>query len=131
MKRMLITLVIFAFVFIGCNEKKKETEKEIEKSEITGDQIALGEKLFNERTCSNCHALNTDDLGPSIKDIVKIYTEQNKEIVSFLQGNQEHAIVEKDTNQVAVMKDNVEEFVKNLSKEDLNAISAYMIDIAK
>ncbi len=129
MKRTLVTLVIFAFVFvfIGCNENKKEEVK----SDINGDQIALGEKLFNERTCTNCHTLNNNDFGPSIKDIVKIYAEQNKDIVTFLKGDQEHAIVEKDSNQVAVMKNNVEEFVKNLSDDELQAISAYMLDIAK
>ena len=127
MKKMLLTLVIFTFAFISCNENKKEEVK----SDITGDQIALGEKLFNERTCTNCHTLNNNDVGPSIKDIVKIYTEQNKDIVTFLKGDQKHAIVEKDSNQVAVMKNNVRDFVKDLSNEELQAISAYMLDIAK
>ena len=122
---MLLNLVIFAF--ISCNENKKEEVK----SDTSGDQIALGEKLFNERTCTNCHTLNNNDVGPSIKDIVKIYTEQNKDIVTFLKGDQKHAIVEQDSNQVAVMKNNVRDFVKDLSNEELQAISAYMLDIAK
>ena len=127
MKRVLLILIIFAFAFIGCNKNKKEEVK----SDITGDQIALGEKLFSKRTCTNCHTLNNNDLGPSIKDIVKIYTEQNKDIVTFLKGNQKHLIVEKDSNQVAVMKNNVEDFIKDLSNDELQAISAYMLDIAK
>ncbi len=127
MKKMFLILIIFTFAFIGCNENKKEEVK----SDITGDQIALGEKLFNKRTCTTCHTLNNNDFGPSIKDIVKIYTEQNKDIVTFLKGDQKHAIVEKDSNQVAVMKNNVEDFVKGLSDVELQAISAYMIDIAK
>ena len=127
MKRLLLTLVISVFVFIGCNENKKETAK----SDITKDQIALGEKLFNERTCTTCHALNTNDIGPSISEIVKTYSDENKDIITFLKGDQKHAIVELDSNQVAVMKSNIEDFVKNLSDTELKAISAYMKDIAK
>ena len=125
MKKILLTLLIFAF--LGCNENKKEEVK----TDVTGDQIALGKKLFNERTCANCHTLDNNDVGPSIKHIVKIYTEQNKDIVTFLKGDQSHAIVEKDSNQVAVMKNNIEDFVKDLSDGELKAISAYMLDIAK
>ena len=82
MKKILLTLVIFVVAFTGC----KETKKDEIKSDNSSEQIALGEKLFNERTCTNCHTLNNDDLGPSIKNIVNTYTEQNKDIVTFLKG---------------------------------------------
>jgi cytochrome c len=127
MKNLYLILVILLISFVSCGKKeKKETNPE-----IIAEQIEQGEKLFKERTCTTCHTLDNDDYGPSIKDIVKTYQEQGTEIVQFLKGIQEHPIVEKDSNQVAIMKTNIDEFVKDLSDNELKAISAYMMDAAK
>ena len=51
-------------------------------------------------------------------------------MVQFLKGNTE-AIVDTDPGQVAIMKANLDGFVKDLSPEELQALTAYMRNAAK
>ena len=64
-------------------------------------------------------------VGPSIKDIVKIYDDKKGNIVQFLKGNSA-AIVDTDPGQVAIMKANLDGFVHDLSGDQLRALAAYM-----
>ena len=64
-------------------------------------------------------------IGPSIKDINKIYAEQNGDMVKFLKGEAQ-PIVDTDPGQVAIMKANLDGFVKDMSDEELAAIASYM-----
>lgn len=145
MKKILLIFGILAFTFTSCGEKKKdEVKKEVEtvKEEVKveettttdatakDDQIAMGEKLFTEKTCTACHALDTKVIGPSIKDIVKKYDEKGGNIVKFLKGNSD-PIVDTDPGQVAIMKGNIDSFVKEMSPEELQAVAAYMRNAAK
>jgi len=144
MKKLLILFVTIAFTFTSCGDKKKEdikkevesVKEEVKVEEITTDasakdnQTAMGEKLFTEKTCIACHALDTKVIGPSIKDIVKIYDEKGGNLVQFLKGNAD-AIVDTDPGQVAIMKGNLDSFVKDMSTEELQALSAYMHSVAK
>jgi len=145
MKKLLLMFGVLAFTFASCADKKKdnvkneaepvkveETKKAVEESvpEGNAEEIALGKKLFSEKTCVACHVLDTKLIGPSIKSIVKIYTEQGGNIVEFLKGNSP-AIVDTDPGQVAIMKANLDSFVKDLSAEELHAINTYMTSAAK
>jgi cytochrome c len=144
MKKLLLIFGVLAFTFTSCGDKKKEeVKKEIEtaKEEVKVEetntdasakdqQTAMGEKLFSEKTCTACHALDTKVIGPSIKDIIKIYDEKGANIVKFLKGNAD-AIVDTDPGQVAIMKGNLDSFVKEMSPEELQAIAAYMRKAAK
>ncbi len=138
MKKILLILGVLAFTFASCGDKKKEeVKKEVEPikveettSDTKSEQVALGEKLFTEKTCVACHVLDTKLIGPSIKDIVKIYDEKGANMVQFLKGNAE-AIVDTDPGQVAIMKANLDGFVKGLTPEELQAITAYMRSAAK
>lgn len=134
MKKILFVFAIFSLVIISCGETKKEdvkkeveTPKEVaEEAPAAGeDMIALGEKLFTEKTCVSCHQLDAKIVGPSIKDIVKVYDQYDASLVEFLKGNKE-AIVETDPGQVAIMKANLDGFVKDLKEEELEALAAYM-----
>lgn len=136
MKKIIMPLIIFALLLISCGKEKKEevkkeveTETTIEKaaSEATqvGDQVTLGKQLFTEKTCVSCHQLDQKVVGPSIKDIVKIYDEKSGNLVQFLKGNSP-AIVDTDPGQVAIMKANLDGFVKDLNGDQLRALAAYM-----
>lgn len=136
MKKSVLVLGLVALFLTSCGEKKKEevktevapkveTVKEEVKTEVVVDNIELGKKLFAEKTCTTCHQADAKVIGPSIKDITKIYAEQNADIVKFLKGTAE-AIVDTDPGQVAIMKANLDGFVKDLSGEELAAIAAYM-----
>lgn len=138
MKKILYVFAIFSLLIVSCGESKKEdVKKEVESAKepaveapattapAGADMIAMGEKLFTEKTCVSCHQLDAKIVGPSVKDIVKVYDEKEASIVDFLKGNQE-AIVDTDPGQVAIMKANLDGFVKDLKEEELQALAAYM-----
>ena len=67
-------------------------------------------------------------IGPSITEINKIYSDKNADIIAFLKGEL-NAIVDTDPGQVAVMKANLDGFVKDLKDPELNALKAYMLSV--
>ena len=135
MKKILFVFAIISLTIVSCGETKKEdVKKEIEtpkKEEVMeapaagDDVIALGEKLFTDKTCVSCHQLDAKIVGPSVKDIVKVYEQNDASLVDFLKGNKD-AIVDTDPGQVAIMKANLDGFVKDLKDEELQALAAYM-----
>lgn len=138
MKKSVLVLGLAAIFLTSCGDKKKEeVKKEVETKvetvkeevkEVVADNLELGKKLFTEKTCATCHNPDTKVIGPSIKDINKIYTEKNGDLIKFLRGSSE-AIVDTDPGQVAIMKANLDGFVKDMSDDDLAAIVAYMKSI--
>ncbi len=144
MKKSVLALSLVALMFASCGEKKKEEVKKEVKAPVEAvqettqttkevtttadavvDNVALGKKLFTEKTCATCHQPDVKVIGPSIKDINKIYTEKNGNIVKFLKEESE-AIVDTDPGQVAIMKANLDGFVKDLKGEELAALAAYI-----
>ncbi len=131
MKKILFVFAVFSLLIISCGETKKEdVKKEVESTKeepkaAGEDLLAMGEKLFTDKTCVSCHQLDAKIVGPSIKDIVKVYDQDDASLVDFLKGTQE-AIVETDPGQVAIMKANLDGFVKDLNATELEAIAAYM-----
>lgn len=137
----LIVVLSLAVSFVSCGgkETKKEEksiklEKKAEKptvnknSDSNADLIALGKKLFTDKTCVTCHQKDKKVIGPSIIDINKVYAEKNADIVAFLKGELS-PIVDTDPGQVAIMKANLDGFVKDLNDKELNALKAYMLSI--
>lgn len=142
MRKFLVLLFIGALVsFYSCGEKKsdkkeekvtiqqkKETPKDKDASAENTALIAKGEKLFKDKTCFTCHLPDTKAIGPSIKEINKIYADKNADIIAFLKDELE-PIVDTDPGQVAVMKANLDGFVKDLKEEELNALKEYMLSV--
>jgi len=135
MKKSVLVLGLVALFLTSCGEKKKEeVKKEVETvkeevaTEVVADNLELGKKLFTEKTCATCHNPDMKIIGPSIKDINKIYAEQNANMVKFLKG-EAPAIVDTDPGQVAIMKANLDGFVKDMTGDELAAIAAYMASV--
>ncbi|WP_196889291.1 c-type cytochrome [Aureivirga sp. CE67] len=110
-------------------EKKEEPKKEESTStdaaaDAQGGDIAAGKALFSKKACTACHQEESKLVGPALKDIAKIYNEQNGDMVKFLKGNGK-AIVDTDPAQVAVMQANFA-VTKTLSDKELEDISAYI-----
>ena len=138
MKKLAFVLGL-ALVIASCGDNKKQEEaaKPAEQPAATPAQeqtsepmdqaatIELGKKLFTEKTCVTCHLADTKLVGPAIKDINKIYTEKGGDIVKFLK-EESAPIVETDPGMVAIMKANLDGFVKNISDSDKHAIAEYM-----
>jgi cytochrome c len=129
--RLFIFLIVA--LFLSCNSGKKNdkvNEEEVpERRELSFDsKIFLGNRLFSEKTCITCHAIDNKIKGPSIMDIMKVYNEQNGDIVAFLKGNAK-PIVDTNASQVAIMQANIDGFLKEITDLELNAIATYMLHV--
>jgi cytochrome c len=84
---------------------------------------ALGKQIFEgQGNCTSCHQVDQKVIGPSIKEIAKIYKDKKGDIVTFLKGNAEPIV---DPDQFAVMKTNFP-ITKAMSDEELKAIESYI-----
>ena len=125
MKKSIFILGLAAVVMTSCGETKKEKAPKAPEKIVQVGDVALGEKLFVEKTCTACHQADMKVIGPSVKEITKIYTENNGDLVAFLKGNAA-AIVDTDPGQVAVMKANLDGVLTGLSDKEYAAIAAYI-----
>jgi cytochrome c len=130
MKKTLFLLTIL--VFISC---KKETQEPVEKptentetysegqAAETQTPEALGKSIFEGKgNCISCHQPDQKVIGPSIKEIAKIYKDKNADIVTFLKGKGEPIV---DPSQFEVMKTNFP-VTQAMSDEELKAIESYI-----
>lgn len=115
---------------ISCG-KKAETDafgNTVEANEASENKKpeVLGQELFDGKgTCTTCHKPDSKAVGPSIKEIAKIYTEKKASIAKFLRGTEEPIV---DPSQFEVMKANF--FVtKTMSDDELKAIETYMMTL--
>ncbi len=129
----LFSFFIGLLVMCSCNlekKSKKNTDKAVpERGELSKEsQLLLGNRLFSEKTCITCHDVNKNKIGPSVKEIMAIYKEKNGDIVAFLKGKAK-PIVDTTSSQVAIMQDNIDGFLKDVSDEEMKTISTYMLHI--
>jgi len=132
--RLFIFLIVI-LVHNGCSTGEKTDEisdKGVpERSELSEDsKIFLGNRLFSEKTCITCHAIDDIKIGPSVVDIVDVYKENTADIEAFLKGKSK-PIVDTTQSQVAIMQANIDGFLKKITDEELNAISTYMVHVTK
>lgn len=127
MKKSILTLAIISLLTISCGDKKKDEAPKAEE-QVTELTVADGEALFTSKTCTTCHQPDVKVIGPAIKDINAKYTENNASIVAFLKG-ETSPIVDTDPAQVAIMKANLDSFVKDLTEAELKAIEKYMLSV--
>ena len=142
MKKLIAFIILGTAVsFYSCGEKKSDKKQEKvtiqPKEDIAKDKdtsidnaalIAKGKKLFKDKTCFTCHLPDTKAIGPSIKEINKIYADKGADVIAFLKSELK-PIVDTDPGQVAVMKANLDGFVKDLKDPELNALKAYMLSV--
>ncbi|MDK2770847.1 MAG: c-type cytochrome [Flavobacterium sp.] len=132
MKKLVFSLAIL--VLASCGGKKEEEpfgkSKEVESVSVTEESVKdvnplveEGQKLFEGKgTCSACHQPENKVIGPSLKEISKIYTEKNGNIITFLKGEAEPIV---DPSQFEVMKANFA-ITKNMTDEELASLEAYI-----
>ncbi|MBL4744911.1 MAG: c-type cytochrome [Flavobacteriaceae bacterium] len=138
MRKSILMLGLVAFMFVSCGdtkkeEVKKEVETKVEKVEVVATEVAVdteanitaGKKLFTEKGCIACHQESMKIVGPSVKDIAAKYASEKGNMVKFLKG-EAAAIVDTNPGQVAIMKANLDGFVKDLNGDQLAALASYM-----
>ena len=134
MKQILKSIVVFALAIsvTNCGDKK-ETDKygnEVEENTETTTEtsvdplLAKGQELFEGKgTCTACHKPDTKVIGPSIKEIVKIYKEKGASIAAFINEEGEPIV---DPSQYETMKTNFA-ITKAMTAEERKALEVYMM----
>jgi cytochrome c len=130
----IIRILTFALIATNCSEKKETeanrnpVEEKIETStrNSINPLIAKGQELFEGKgMCVACHKSNVKVIGPSIKDIVKIYKEKGASIAAFINDESKPIV---DPSQYEIMKANFT-ITKAMSAEDRKAIEIYMMRV--
>jgi cytochrome c len=126
-----LCLAVLTLGFISCGEKK-ETDpmgNPIEETKTTTKALSseeLGKELFEGKgMCATCHKPDAKVVGPSIKEIAKIYTDKKASITMFLQGESDPIV---DPTQFEIMKANFA-VTKTMTDEELKALEDYMLSI--
>jgi len=133
MKNLLILLLTLSLFSCGKEEKKEDSYKpsqdvsEGDVAQLTPEQ-EKGRKLFDGKgNCYSCHRPDEKSIGPSIKDIAKIYKEKKGDMVKFLKEEAEPIV---DPANYGQMKTNF--FItKTFSDEELKALEAYFYSFDK
>lgn len=127
MKKIIITSLILAL--ISCKKESQESFGKTEETTTEGEASKLqtpqqlGQTIFEGKgNCISCHQIDTKTIGPSIKEISKIYKEKNSNIVQFLKGEGTPII---DPSQYEIMKANFV-ITKGMTDEELKAIETYI-----
>jgi len=126
MKKVLFLSAVLAFA--SCKKEGSEPTNATEsvsegESAKAKSPEELGKQLFEGAgNCFACHQPDQKVVGPSIKEIAKIYKDKNGDIVTFLKGNAEPIV---DPSQFEVMKTNFA-ITKSMSDEELKAIETYI-----
>lgn len=127
MKKTIFLLA--ALTIISCKKesqepfgKPTETYSEGETAQ-TKTPEALGKEIFEGKgNCTSCHQPDQKVIGPSIKEIAKIYKDKKADMITFLKGNGEPIV---DPDQFAVMKTNFP-VTQAMSDKELKAIESYI-----
>ena len=127
MKKVLFLAAVLALT--SCKKEVSESTNTATESVSEGESAKaktpeeLGKQLFEGAgNCFACHQPDQKVIGPSIKEIAKIYKDKNGNIVTFLKGNAEPIV---DPSQFEVMKTNFA-ITQSMSDEELKAIEAYI-----
>ncbi len=134
MKLILKFFSVFALAISLTNcVEKKETDKygnSVEEntetiSETMVDPLfAKGQELFEGKgTCTACHKPDIKVIGPSIKEIAKIYKEKGASIAAFINEEGEPIV---DPTQYETMKTNFA-ITKAMTAEERKALEVYMM----
>ncbi|SEP28133.1 cytochrome c [Flavobacterium sp. CF108] len=127
MKKVLFLSAVLAFA--SCKKEVSESTDQTTEAYSEGESAkaktpeALGKEIFEGRgNCTSCHQPDQKVIGPSIKEIAKIYKDKKGDIPTFLKGNADPIV---DPSQFSVMQTNFG-ITKAMSDEELKAIETYI-----
>lgn len=127
MKKVLFLSAVLAFA--SCKKEVSESTEQTTEAYSEGESakattpLALGKEIFEGRgNCTSCHQPDQKVIGPSIKEIAKIYKDKKGDIPTFLKGNADPIV---DPSQFSVMQTNFG-VTKAMSDEELKAIETYI-----
>ncbi len=123
-----VAFLICLLVLISCKKETEETFGQPNPTEVSQTPEQLGKSIFEGKgNCVACHRIDEKLVGPSVKDIAKIYKTQNGDLVSFLKDEAKPIV---DPPQYEVMKTNLA-LTKEMSDEELKGLEAYIYSKTK
>jgi cytochrome c len=132
--KKLFALSLLAISIVSCGKKEENKEalypENVAEPISAEDQlISQGKELFesNKAACFSCHKMDKKVIGPSIKDIAKIYKEQNGDMVAFLRKKADPIV---DPSQYNVMETNFA-ILKTMSDDEIKSLKAYIMSANK
>ncbi len=129
MKNKSVLVLIALILSIGCQSEKKQEKDKITigtKKQEKSAEFIYGEKIFKGKgNCYSCHRVDKKTIGPSVIEIMKIYNEQNGDIIGFLRQKKDPIV---DPDNYAVMKTNFAR-IKKFTDEELKAVKLYMTEV--
>lgn len=113
MKTTAFCCIVLLLILTSCKEKgtTSTTEK------------PSGKALFADLQCAACHKENQKIIGPSLKEMAKIYKAEQASIAQFLNFESKPII---DPSQYEIMKINIEE-TKKRTPQEREALEAYIM----
>lgn len=133
MKNIFLLLLTLSLFSCKTEEKKdqittgSESSAEGEMANLTPAQ-QKGREIFDGKgNCYTCHKPEEKAIGPSIREIAKIYKEKKGDMVTFLKGEGKPIV---DPSQYEVMKTNFY-ITKTFSDEELKAVEEYIMSFDK
>ncbi len=128
MQKIVILLATIALLFTSCqSEKKEKPDIKIGTKKKETSSFDVGKRIFNGKgKCYTCHKIDKKSIGPGVVEIMKIYKEQNADLIAFLKQEAEPIV---DPETYAVMKTNFA-IIKTFTQEELKALQVYMNDVS-
>ncbi len=127
MQKIVLFLTATVLLCGSCQSEKKENSNiNIGTKKEKRSPYDLGEKIFNGKgKCYTCHKIDKKSIGPGVIEIMKIYKDQNKDLISFLKQEADPIV---DPETFAVMKTNFA-IIKTFTEEELKAVEVYMREV--
>ena len=113
---------------VSCKKESEETFGQPNPAEVSQTPEQLGKAIFEGKgNCVACHRIDEKLVGPSVKEMAKIYKAQNSDMVSFLKDEAKPIV---DPSQYEVMKTNLV-LTKEMSEQELKGLEAYIYSTIK
>ena len=113
---------------VSCKKESEETFGQPNPDEVSQTPEQLGKAIFEGKgNCVACHRIDEKLVGPSVKEMAKIYKAQNGDMVSFLKDEAKPIV---DPSQYEVMKTNLV-LTKEMSEQELKGLEAYIYSTIK
>lgn len=131
MKNLILTILVSICLF-SCGKKEEIKDENLYPETTLSPEeklISDGKELFNssKAACASCHLVDKKVIGPSVKEIAKIYKEQNGDMFAFLRKKAEPIV---DPSQYNVMETNFA-ILKTFSDDQIKSLEAYMLSEIK
>ncbi len=129
MQKIIVVFVSIMLLCLSCNSQKEEKETiKIGTKKTQVSAFDQGKTIFEGKgKCYTCHKIDKKTIGPSVINIMKIYKEQQADLIAFLKQEADPIV---DPQTYAVMKTNFA-ILKTFSEEELKALEVYMAQVKK